>query len=88
MRVVVPLSLPGVIGGTLVVFNLSLGSFTSAALLGGGRVLTLPVLIQQTAMVQIKYGLSGALACVLLVATFLVNIISVLAVAGRRQGVA
>jgi putative spermidine/putrescine transport system permease protein len=88
MRVVVPLSLPGVIGGTLVVFNLSMGSFTSAALLGGGRVLTLPVLIQQTAMVQIKYGLSGALACVLLVATFLVNIISVLAVAGRRQGVA
>lgn len=45
MRIVVPLSLPGVIAGTLVVFNLSMGSFTSAALLGGGRVLTLPVLI-------------------------------------------
>ena len=83
MRVVMPLSLPGVIGGTLVVFNLSMGSFTSAALLGGGRVLTLPVLIQQTAMVQIKYGLAGTLACVLLVATMMINLISVVAVSGR-----
>jgi putative spermidine/putrescine transport system permease protein len=83
LRVVVPLSLPGVIGGTLVVFNLSMGSFTSAALLGGGRVLTLPVLIQQTAMVQIKYGLSGTLAAVLLVATLLINLVSVLAISRR-----
>lgn len=83
-RVVLPLSLPGVIGGALVVFNLSMGSFMSAALLGGGRVLTLPVLIQQTAMVQIKYGLSGAMACVLLVATLLINLISVVAVSRLR----
>jgi putative spermidine/putrescine transport system permease protein len=85
MRIVVPLSLPGVIAGTLVVFNLSMGSFTSAALLGGGRVLTLPVLIQQTAMVQIKYGMSGTLACILLVATMLINLLSVVAVSRRRR---
>ena len=33
-RVVLPLSLPGVIGGGLVIFNLSMGAFTAAALLG------------------------------------------------------
>jgi len=83
-RVVLPLSLPGVIAGTLVVFNLAAGSFTSPALLGGGKVLTLPVLIQQTAMVQIKYGLAGALSAVLLVAVLLINVVSVLALSRLR----
>lgn len=83
-RVVVPLSLPGVIAGTLVVFNLAAGSFTSPALLGGGKVLTLPVLIQQTAMVQTKYGLAGALSTVLLLAVLLINLVSVLAISRLR----
>jgi putative spermidine/putrescine transport system permease protein len=83
-RVVLPLSLPGVIAGTLVVFNLAAGSFTSPALLGGGKVLTLPVLIQQTAMVQTKYGLAGALSAVLLLAVLLINLVSVLAVSRLR----
>ena len=84
-RVVVPLSLPGVIAGTLVVFNLSAGSFTSPALLGGGKVLTLPVLIQQTAMAQTKYGLAGALSAVLLLSVLLINLASVLAVSRLRS---
>lgn len=83
-RIVLPLSLPGVIAGTLVVFNLAAGSFTSPALLGGGKVLTPPVLIQQTAMVQIKYGLAGALSAELLVAVLLINLVSVLAVSRLR----
>jgi putative spermidine/putrescine transport system permease protein len=83
-RVVMPLSLPGMIAGTLVVFNLAAGSFTSPALLGGGKVLTLPVLIQQTAMVQIKYGLAGALSAVLVVAVLLINLVSVFALSRLR----
>ena len=47
-RILLPLSLPGVAGGFLTVFNLCMGAFTSAALLGAGRVLTLPVLIERT----------------------------------------
>ena len=41
-RVVLPLAMPGLIAGSLIVFNLNMGAFTSAVLLGGGRVLTLP----------------------------------------------
>src|SRR5690606_7223437 len=62
LRVLIPLSLPGITNGALIVFNLCMGAFTSAALLGGGRVLTLPVLIQQTLMVETRYGMAAALA--------------------------
>ena len=47
-RVVIPLSLPGIAAVSLTVFSLSMGAFAAAALMGGGRVLTLPVLIYQT----------------------------------------
>lgn len=83
-RIVLPLSLPGVVAGTLVVFNLAAGSFASPALLGGGKVLTIPVLIQQTAMVQIKYGIAGALSAVLLAAVLLINLLSVLMLSRLR----
>ena len=81
-RVIVPLALPGVLNGGLIVFNLCMGAFTSAALLGGGRVLTLPVMIQQTLMVETRYGMAAALATVLLVLVLVLNLIS-LFLAGR-----
>lgn len=78
-RVVLPLSLPGLIVCFLTVFNLCMGAFTSAALLGGGKVLTLPVLIQRTLLMDVKYGMAGALSALLLVAVLLINVVSVLA---------
>lgn len=80
-RVVVPISMPGVIAGALIVFNLSMGAFTSAALLGGGRVLTLPVLIQRTLLVETKYGMAATLSVILLITVLLINLISTLLVA-------
>ena len=37
-RVIFPLSLPGITAMLLMVFNMCMGAFTSAALLGGGKV--------------------------------------------------
>lgn len=76
-RVIVPLSLPGVIVGALMMFNMCMGAFTSASLLGGGRVLTLPVLIQRSVILETKYGMGATLAAVLLVAVVLINLVSV-----------
>ena len=84
-RVVLPLSLPGVVGGALVVFNLAMGAFTSAALLGGGRVLTLPVVIQQAILVETRYAMAGALSAVLLAVVLLVNLLSVLLASRLRR---
>jgi len=77
LRVLLPLSLPGVTVGSLMMFNMCMGAFTSAALLGGGRVFTLPVLIQRTVMMEIKYSMAGALAAVLLVTVLLINLLSI-----------
>lgn len=76
-RVVLPLSLPGVIIGALMIFNMCMGAFTSAALLGGGRVFTLPVLIQRTVIMESKYSMGGTLAAVLVVSVLLINLLSV-----------
>ena len=76
-RVVLPLSLPGVIVGSLMMFNLCMGAFTSASLLGGGRVFTLPVLIQRSVIVETKYGMGATFAAVLLVSVIVINLVSV-----------
>lgn len=77
-RIVFPLSLPGVIVGALTLFNLNMGAFTSAALLGGGRIFTLPVLIQKTVIFDVKYSMAGTIAAVLLVSVLLINLLSIL----------
>jgi putative spermidine/putrescine transport system permease protein len=76
-RVILPLSLPGVIVGSLMMFNMCMGAFTSASLLGGGRIFTLPVLIQRTVIIETKYGMGATLAAVLLVSVILINLVSV-----------
>lgn len=83
-RVILPISLPGLLSGSLIVFNLSMGAFASAALLGGGRVLTLPVLIQQTLLVSTEYGMAAALSAVLTLVVLFINILSVVLVARAR----
>lgn len=77
VRVILPLSLPGLIVGFLTIFNTSMGAFTSAALLGGGRVITLPVLIQRTMLLDVRYGMAGALAALLLLFVIVLNFASI-----------
>ncbi|HEX9583695.1 MAG TPA: ABC transporter permease [Gammaproteobacteria bacterium] len=77
-RVVIPLSLPGVTIGGLMIFNMCMGAFTSAALLGGGRVFTLPVLIQRTVIMETKYSMGGTIAAILVVSVLLINLLSIL----------
>lgn len=83
-RVILPLSLPGVIVGSLMMFNMCMGAFTSASLLGGGRVFTLPVLIQRSVIVETKYGMGATFAAVLLVSVIVINLVSVFLVKRLR----
>jgi putative spermidine/putrescine transport system permease protein len=84
-RVLLPLSLPGLTVGALMIFNMSMGAFTSAALLGGGRVFTLPVLIQRTVMMEVKYSMAGTLSAVLLVTVLLINLLSIILIRRLRS---
>ncbi|MBW2059789.1 MAG: ABC transporter permease [Deltaproteobacteria bacterium] len=71
LRVFFPLSLPGVMGGGLLVFIISLGFFITPALMGGQKDLMIAVLIERRVMELLQWGLSAALSLVLLAATLL-----------------
>ncbi|MBV8393960.1 MAG: ABC transporter permease [Alphaproteobacteria bacterium] len=71
-RIVLPLTLNGVFAGGVIVFVLSLGFFITPALLGGGRVMMIAVLIEQEVRQTLNWPFAAALSAVLLAATLLV----------------
>jgi ABC-type spermidine/putrescine transport system permease subunit I len=70
-RVWWPLSRPGVAAGSLLLFVVALGFFVTPALLGGGKVTTLAMLIEAHVSQAQDWPLAAALGLVLLVATLL-----------------
>ena len=70
-QVVLPLSLPGISAGCLLVFILALGFFITPALVGGPQDLMIAVLIQQQVDL-FNWPLASALAVVLLAAALLI----------------
>ena len=78
LQVYLPLSLPGVFGGAVIVFILGLGFYITPALLGGPRATMLSTLAQQQVLQQLNWGKGGAMGVILLAATLLL-----LAIAAR-----
>jgi mannopine transport system permease protein len=73
-HVTLPLSLPGVFAGCLIVFVMSLGFYVTPALLGGPRTLMIATLIGQQALELLDWPFAGALSFVLLVLSLGVTI--------------
>ncbi len=69
LRVLLPLSLPGIVAGALMVFVMSLGYFVTPALLGGTSNMMLAELVAQFVQSLVNWGMGGAAALVLLVVT-------------------
>lgn len=63
-----PLSLPGVYAGVMLVFITAIGFFITPALLGGGRVPMIAVLIENQVRGVLNFGVGSALGTVLLIA--------------------
>jgi putative spermidine/putrescine transport system permease protein len=64
-RVLLPLSMPGILAGCLLVFSVSMGLYVPPALLGGNLVTTVPTLIYSETMVALNYPVAAALSTVL-----------------------
>lgn len=77
-HVTLPLTMPGIVAGAIMVFTLAVSAYVTPALLSGGRVTVLSMLIfqQYSSTFDIHYG--GALSIVLLVFT-----LAMVALAGR-----
>ena len=68
-QVFVPLSLPGLAAGIIIVFVLCLGFYVTPALLGGGRVMMWSMQIERSVNFHSDWGAASALGVVLLVMT-------------------
>ncbi|WP_354142243.1 ABC transporter permease [Bradyrhizobium sp. RT11b] len=69
-RVLLPLALPGISNGLLLVFILSISAFITPRLIGGNKVQMLGNLIYQQVAVVLNWPLAAALAVGLLIVTF------------------
>src|SRR6266705_2607508 len=85
LEVTLPLSLPGILAGSLLVFALAISAYVTPVLLGGGNVLTVPMLIYQQVSASFNLGFAGALGVVLL-AVSLVLVVGYNAILGRLGG--
>ena len=82
-RIFFPLSLPGLAAGLCFVFVLCLGFYITPALLGGGRVQMIAMIIERTVTFNASWGPAGALGVILLAATLVVLALAYLL--GRKR---
>ena len=68
-RIYLPLTLPGIFAGAVIVFVLSLGFYITPALLGGGKVMMVAVMIEQEVRQTLNWPFAAALSAVLLAVT-------------------
>lgn len=80
-QVILPLSMPGVAAGVLLVFVLALGFYITPAMVGDSREITLSMLIAQE-VDQLNWGYAAALSAVLLATA-----LGLIALAQRLPGV-
>jgi putative spermidine/putrescine transport system permease protein/mannopine transport system permease protein len=66
VRIYLPLALPGMASGTLLVFIMALGFYITPALVGGPGDTTIAMLIVQKVNVTFEWGMAAALATILL----------------------
>jgi len=69
LKVTLPLSLPGVVAGSLIVFTLSVSAYVTPSILGGGKEIVMSMLIFQQYSSVFDFNFGATLAVTLLVTT-------------------
>jgi len=82
-RVTIPLSLPGVIAGCILTYTACITAFVTQTLIGGARLIYMPLHIYQQAIVANNWPFAAAISVVFMVAVLL--IVAVLSAAARRS---
>ena len=71
-RIYFPLSLPGVVAGSILVFTMALGFFITPAILGGGKTTTIVMAIRNQVQQLVDLRLASATSVVLLLVCFII----------------
>jgi putative spermidine/putrescine transport system permease protein len=81
-QVTLPLAVPGVLAGSLLVFASSVSAFVTQTLVGGGQHILMPFYMYQQAIEANDYPFAAAVAVLLLVSVMAV--VTLLNIVGRR----
>ena len=81
-RVTLPLAVPGLLAGSLLVFASSVSAFVTQTLVGGGQHILMPFYMYQQAIQANDYPFAAAVAVILLVCVLIV--VTVVNTLGRR----
>jgi putative spermidine/putrescine transport system permease protein len=75
-RVVFPLSRPGLLAGSLLVFTMTISAYTTPAVMGGRRVLVMSTFIEQQMGALLNYAFGSTAAVILMVVTVALTLIA------------
>lgn len=76
LKVTLPLSVPGILSGVMMVFSLSLSSYVTPALLSGGKVKVLAMLIYEQMTQSLNWQFGGAMSLIILVVSIVILMIN------------
>ena len=82
--VIVPLSMPGLVAGCLLVFASATTAFISQTVIGGVRLIYLPLLIWQQSLVVFNWPMAAVASLTLLISVL--SVVGALSWLGRRSG--
>jgi len=84
-HVLLPLSVPGAVGGSLLVFTMAIAAFTTPVIMGGNRVLVMATYIGQQFRTVLDYAVGATAAAILLVFVGLLTVIASKSGAGKAE---
>ena len=85
-KIVLPLSLPALLAGTVINFTMNMAAFATPALLGGSRARVMSYITYEVNLINLNWPLGAAMAMLLLVVTLAIVIVSQkLMTSGRRK---
>lgn len=85
VRVILPLTLPGIVGGSIIVFIPSLGNFVVPDILGGAKVMMIGNLVEQQFLYARNWPFGAALSMIIM-ASVLVIMLGYVSLVLRRTG--
>lgn len=80
-----PLSLPGVVSGSLLVFAMAISAYTTPAILGGNRVLVMATYIAQQFRTVLNYPAGGTASALLLVFAIVLTVLALQVRTGEER---
>jgi putative spermidine/putrescine transport system permease protein len=83
-QVTLPLSLPGIISGSVLVFTLAISAFVTPSLVGGPRIPVMATLIYQQGIALLNWPFGAAISFVMLIVLLLILGVA-LALSGRSR---